>query len=66
MARFTEILAGAAEVSCIQRVAPSLSECRIDSPVYVYTSLAWSAISSANQVRVLLDNLTRTGVEAGE
>ena len=35
MALFNKIVAGVAEVSGIQRLAPSLSEYRIDSPVYV-------------------------------
>ena len=35
MALLNKIVAGVAEVSCIQRLTPSLSECRIDSPVYV-------------------------------
>ena len=33
---FNRIVAGIAEVSRIQRLAPSPSECRIDSPVYVF------------------------------
>ena len=35
MALFNKIVAGVAEVSRIQSLAPSLSECRIDSSVYV-------------------------------
>ena len=35
MALFNKIVAGVAEVSGIRRLAPSLSECHIDSPVYV-------------------------------
>ena len=35
MALFNKIVAGVAEVSLIQCLAPSLPECRIDSPVYV-------------------------------
>ena len=35
MALFNKIVAGIAEVSGIQYLAPSPSECRIDSPVYV-------------------------------
>ena len=35
MALFNKIVAGVAEVSCIQCLAPSLFECHIDSPVHV-------------------------------
>jgi hypothetical protein len=35
MALFNNIVAGIAEVSGIQRLPPSPSECRIDSPVYI-------------------------------
>ena len=36
MALFNQIVAGIAEVSGIQRRAPSPSECRIDPPIYVF------------------------------
>ena len=35
MALFNTIVAGVAEVARVRCLAPSLSECRIDSPVYV-------------------------------
>ena len=35
MALFNKIVGGIAEVSGIQRLSPSLSECRIDSSIYV-------------------------------
>jgi hypothetical protein len=35
MDSFNKIVAGITEVSCIQCLAPSPSECRIDSPIYV-------------------------------